>query len=296
MTRHTDQLSPLLIAGPTASGKSAYAMARATERPSVIINADSMQVYADLRVLTARPMPEDEAAVPHRLYGHVDGSEAYSAGRYAREVADVLAAAAREGRRPIIVGGTGLYFSALLAGLSPIPEIPVGIRTRWRDEAALLGSGELHRRLAARDPVMAARLSPSDPQRIVRALEVVDATGRSLAFWQAVPGTPILNEDACERILIVPQRDRLMARVDARLQRMIETGALDEVRLLLTRGLAPDLPLMRALGVAQFARHLAGETTLEAAADATADATRAYIKRQVTWTKRNMISWNKILM
>jgi tRNA dimethylallyltransferase len=284
-------VKPLLIAGPTASGKSAYAMTRAAERPSVIINADSMQVYRDLSVLTARPEVADEAAVPHRLYGHVDGAEAYSAGRFAREVADVLVAAGRDGLRPIIVGGTGLYFSALLSGLSPIPEIPANVRARWREAAAALEPGELHRLLAARDPVMAARLHPSDPQRIIRALEVLDATGRSLALWQATPGTPILAAEACERVVIMPERARLMARIEARLERMVEAGALDEVGRLTARGLPPDLPIMRALGVVEFAAHLAGHSTLAEALGRTTDATRAYVKRQLTWIKRNMIAW-----
>jgi len=284
-------LKPLLIAGPTASGKSAYALDAARRTQSLIINADSMQVYRDLRVLTARPSPEDEAEIPHGLYGHVDGSEAYSAGRYMREVLDVLAQARAAALRPVIVGGTGLYFKALLNGLSPVPAIPEDIRARWREEAERLGTSRLHKQLQVRDPEMAARLKPTDPQRITRALEVLDATGVSLAIWQRSPGIPVLDEAACERVIIMPDRATLYARADARFDAMLATGALEELRALVARRLDPGLPVMRALGVPELAAHLAGKTSLEEAIATAKLETHRYIKRQTTWLKRHMSSW-----
>jgi tRNA dimethylallyltransferase len=285
---------PLLIFGPTASGKSAYALAQAAERPSLIVNADSMQVYADLRVLTARPSPADEAAAPHALYGHVDGAEAYSTGRYLRDLAPVLARAAAEGRRPIVVGGTGLYFRAILHGLSPIPEIPAEIRARWRGHQADTPPAALHALLAARDPETAARLRPTDPQRVVRALEVLDATGRPLSRWQAEPGRPLLDAAACTCVVIAPPRQTVLARVDARFDAMVAAGACDEVARLVARGLDPGLPVMRALGVPPLAAHLSGAVDL-ASAVATAKAdTRAYVRRQLTWLRRNMASWKNL--
>jgi tRNA dimethylallyltransferase len=269
-------------------------MARAAEQPSLIINADSMQVYADLRILSARPSAADEAHVPHALYGHVDGAEAYSAGRYVREVAVVLERAAGEGRRPIIVGGTGLYFKALLDGLSPVPAIPHDIRTFWRDVAARHEPPDLHAILAARDPEMAARLRPSDPQRVTRALEVIEATGQSLSVWQATPGVPLIDEADCERVAILPPREALYARADARLDAMVTHGALDEIAKLRARNLDAALPVMRALGVPQLMQHALGAMSLDDALAAAKLETRRYIKRQQTWISRNMTSWKHL--
>ena len=285
-------LPPLLIAGPTASGKSALALQRAAREAAIIVNADSMQVYKDLRVLTARPSELEEARAPHALYGFVDGADAYSTGRYMTDVARVLEAAARDGLRPIIVGGTGLYFKALLEGLSPVPAIPGDIRAHWRLEAERLGPSELHAVLAGRDPEMAARLRPSDPQRVTRALEVLEATGRSLAHWHEVPGTPMIDAFACEKIVVMPEREALFARADARFDAMMAAGALAEVQGLVVRDVDPALPVMRALGVPQLIQYVAGQVTLEhAVAGAKAD-TRHYIKRQLTWIKRNMSAWS----
>ena len=281
---------PLLIAGPTASGKSATAMAQAARVPSVIINADSMQVYGDLRVLTARPSLEDEALVPHALYGHVDGAESYSAGRYVREVGLVLARASEKGRRPIIVGGTGLYFKALLEGLSPVPAIAEDVRAYWRAQAEALGPAQLHDALAKRDPEMAARLRPSDPQRVTRALEVLEATGQSLAVWQQTPGVPLIDPATCEQVAVALDRADLYARADARFDAMIEGRALGEVARLALRGLDTALPVMRALGVPQLMQHIRGEVTLAEAAAGAKMATRRYIKRQLIWFKRNKIT------
>jgi|SRR5581483_10355123 len=288
------QKRAILIAGPTATGKSRLALALAERLGGIVINADSMQVYGELRILTARPTPEEEARVPHALYGFVSGAEAYSAGRYAGDVARALEAACRSGQVPIIVGGTGLYFKVLLEGLSPVPVIDAAVRERWRAEASARPAPELHAVLAARDPAMAARLMPTDPQRIVRALEVLESTGRSLADWQAESGTPVLKEADTLRLLVLPNRAIQAQAIEARLDAMIAAGALEEVRRLMRLGLSTELPVMRALGVAPLAAHLAGDLTLEDAAGAAKAETRQYAKRQMTWYRRNMISWHHI--
>lgn len=281
----------LLIAGPTASGKSALALEAAEAFGGEIVNADSMQVYADLRVLTARPGPEDEARVPHHLYGVLDGSEVCSAARWAAMARTAIEAIATRGRLPIVVGGTGLYFRALTEGLSPIPEIPDINRQAARVLVEELGAPGAHAYLAERDPATAAQLRPSDPQRIARALEVLAATGRGLADWQREPGAGALAADYV-RCVLMPPRAYLAERVRTRLERMVAEGALAEVRALVARGLDPDLPAMKAVGVGPFARHLAGELSLEAAVEAAAAQTRRYVKRQVTWARTQMIAWN----
>ena len=286
---------PILIAGPTASGKSALALRIAEALGGVVINADAMQVYRELRVLSARPSAEDEVRAPHWLYGHVPAREAYSVGRYVADVAVALERAVAAGLRPIIVGGTGLYFKALLEGLSPIPEIAPEVRAHWRAEAQRWGAAGLHAVLASRDPDMADLLSPADTQRLTRALEVFDGTGLSLAHWQRQKGTPLLDGAATVGLAIRPDRATLLARCDARFDQMMAAGALDEVRGLLDAGLDPKLPVMGALGVAPLAAFLRGEQGLD---DATARAkleTRRYIKRQLTWLKRNMVSWNSAI-
>ena len=284
----------ILIAGPTASGKSALALRLAQEAGGSIINADSMQVYRELRVLTARPSVEDEARVPHLLYGHVPAAEAYSAGRYAREAAAAIAEVRRAGRRPVIVGGTGLYFRALLQGLSPIPEVPADVRAHWRTQAQRLAPEALHAILATRDPEMAARLRPTDPQRVTRALEVLEGTGRSLAYWQHQPGEPVLAEHDTIRLVVMPERDELSRRCDARFAQMMEQGAMDEVGILARLNLEPGLPAMRALGVAPLLQLLAGELTKQAAIETASAETRQYAKRQLTWLRSNMRSWRSL--
>jgi tRNA dimethylallyltransferase len=281
----------VLIAGPTASGKSAAALALARALGGMIINADSMQVYRELRVLTARPDAADLVAIPHRLYGTVPATEAYSVGQWLSDAAGAIAEARTEGRVPIIVGGTGLYFKTLLEGLAPIPDIPRETRELWRERAGTLAAGALHRELAARDAVMAARLRPSDPQRIVRALEVIDATGVSLADWQGTAGSPILKDDAVLKLVVAPERDAIYAAIDARFDRMIEQGALEEVEALTALGLDEGLPLTRALGVRELAAHLAGALSLEEAATKAKTESRRYAKRQMTWAKRFMADW-----
>jgi tRNA dimethylallyltransferase len=284
----------ILIAGPTASGKSGLAAGLAERLGGTVINADSMQVYRELRILTARPTAEDEARVPHALYGFVSGAEAYSAGRYAVDVARAIGQARAAGRVPIVVGGTGLYFKVLLEGLSPVPPADPQVRDFWRAQARARPASELHAVLAARDPETAARLMPTDPQRIVRALEVLESTGRSLAEWQRAPGHPVLSERETVRLMVMPERSALDAGIEARFDAMMAAGALEEVRTLLAFGYSSELPLMRALGVAPLARHLGGAVALSDAIATAKSETRKYAKRQRTWLKRNMSSWNAI--
>ena len=286
----------ILIAGPTASGKSAIALALAEKLGGVVINADSMQVYSDLRVLSARPSAEDEARVPHALYGCVAAGDAYSVGRWLEDVQGAIDDARRLSQLPIITGGTGLYFKALLEGLSPIPDIPAEIRDHWRGEAGSRSAEELHALLGERDPQMARRLRPSDPQRVIRALEVFDATGCSLAEWQNEPGVPVLTGEQTARFFVSPPRETLYARIDQRFETMIESGALDEVRALAGQNLDPGLPVLRALGVKPLMQMLAGKATQEEAMTRTKTDTRRYAKRQLTWAKRNMIAWKSIFL
>ena len=286
----------ILIAGPTACGKSAAALALGERLGGVIINADSMQVYSDFRVLSARPRDEDEARVPHALYGFVPAANAYSVGQWLEDVKAAVDDAKRQARIPIITGGTGLYFKALLEGLSPVPDIPGDVRKHWRDMAREKGAEELHGLLAERDPLMAARLRPSDPQRVIRALEVFDATGRSLALWHAEPGEPLLSEEQAACVFIEPPREMLYERIDNRFDAMLEEGALEEVKLLGAQKLDPGLPAMRALGVKPLMAMLKGDIEREEAIARAKTETRRYAKRQLTWAKSNMIAWNRIFV
>jgi len=283
----------VLIAGPTASGKSALAVALAERLNGVVINADSMQVYAELAILTARPGASEVARAPHRLYGHIPAKEAYSVGRWLVDVRDALQATSAEGRLPIIVGGTGLYFEALLKGLSPVPSISPDIRAHWRAESARLGPELLHAELAKRDPEMAARLRASDPQRVSRALEVVDSTGRSLAAWQEQTGAPLIASQEALRVVLMPTREALYTCCNSRFDAMLEAGALTEVAALMAQDLPPELPAMRATGVRELAGHLRGDLGIEQAAEAAKAETRRYAKRQATWIRGRMADWTK---
>jgi tRNA dimethylallyltransferase len=279
----------ILIAGPTASGKSALALALAEKLGGTIINADSMQVYRDLRIITARPTPKEEARVPHRLYGHVDAAENYSVGRWCTEVAEVLAATRREGHPAIVVGGTGLYFSALTRGLAAVPPIPAQIRNEVRARLASDGAEALHADLTRRDPAMAARLMPGDRARVTRALEVILATGRSLLLWHEANMPARVDAALAAKVFLMPDRDALLRRVEARFDAMMAAGALDEVRALAARRLDPNLPAMKAHGVPWLIRHLNGEIALAEAAEGGKRETRQYTKRQATWF-RNQLS------
>ncbi|RXG99660.1 tRNA (adenosine(37)-N6)-dimethylallyltransferase MiaA [Bradyrhizobium zhanjiangense] len=278
----------VLIAGPTASGKSALALELALATGGVVINADSMQVYRDLRIITARPTGADEALVPHRLYGHVDAAVNFSAGAWVRDAARVLEAATAEGRMPIFIGGTGLYFKALTAGLSVVPPIPAEVRGDVRARLERNGVEALHAELAHRDPRAAERLNLRDRTRIARALEVVEATGRSLLDWHREGQPPLLSKGSFRAVFLAPERDELYARIDARFDAMLGAGALGEVERLAARHLDPLLPAMKAHGVPALIRHLRGELSLDEAATIGRADTRHYAKRQFTWFRHQL--------
>jgi len=278
----------VLIAGPTASGKSALALELAQAFGGEIINADSMQVYRDLRVLTARPSAEEEARAPHHLYGHRDAAENCSVGTWLADVAQALARVRDQKRLPIVVGGTGLYFRALTRGLAKIPPTPEPIRAAVRAQLDAVGPEALHAVLKARDPASAERLRPRDHVRITRALEVLEATGRPISQWQQTNLPPALAPDDAIAIFLAPERERLYSRINQRFHDMMDQGAPDEARALLARALDPTLPAMKAHGMPWFARHFAGEISREAlVAGAQAD-TRHYAKRQMTWFRHQL--------
>jgi tRNA dimethylallyltransferase len=281
----------ILIAGPTASGKSALALRLAEKLGGTIVNADSMQVYRDLRIITARPSPADEARVPHRLYGHVDASENYSVGRWCRDVAEALAETAAQGHVPILVGGTGLYFKALTRGLAAVPPIPAEIRAQVRGRLQSEGVGPLYGELAKCDPVTAQRLMPNDRSRILRALEVVLATGRSLSDWHRDGQSALIDPERAAKVFITCERRQLVARIEIRFAAMLKAGALKEVAVLAARRLDPMLPAMKAHGVPWLIRHLNGAISLEEAAEGSIMDTRRYAKRQVTWFRNQMKDW-----
>lgn len=280
----------MLIAGPTASGKSALALALAERLGGIVLNADSMQVYGDLHVLTARPTVAETARVPHGLYGHVDADTDYSVGRWLADAEAALADAWRAGRVPIFVGGTGLYFRALTQGLAAIPPVPEAVRTQVRGDAEALGNDALHARLSGADPETAVRLNPNDRQRVLRALEVMTATGRPLARWQADAQAPVLGAGHARLVLAV-DRALLRRRIDARFEGMMAAGALEEVRTLAARHLDPSRTVLKAHGAPALTRHLEGRITLqEAIAEGQAD-TRRYAKRQDTFFRHQMPDW-----
>ena len=278
----------MLIAGPTASGKSALALGLAEQLGGIVINTDSMQVYADLQVLTARPTFDEEARVPHRLYGHVDAAVNYSAGSFVSDAAAALAEARALGRLPIFIGGTGLYFKALTRGLSAVPPIPAEVRENVRARLERDGVEALHAELVRRDPVTAARLKPRDRTRIARALEVVVATGRALTDWHSEGQPPLLAPGEFRALFLAPEREALYARIDARFGAMLQAGALDEVERLAARRLDPLLPAMKAHGVPPLMKYLKGEISLAEAAEIGRADTRHYAKRQFTWFRHQL--------
>ncbi|TMJ33856.1 MAG: tRNA (adenosine(37)-N6)-dimethylallyltransferase MiaA [Alphaproteobacteria bacterium] len=282
----------VLIAGPTASGKSALALALAEELGAIVINADSMQVYRDLRIITARPTPEEEARVLHRLYGHVDAADNYSTGRWCVDAGAALREAQAQGRLAIVVGGTGLYFKALTHGLAAIPPIPVETRSQVRAQLQAQGVSGLYAELCERAPETAQRLMPNDRARIARALEVIRATGRSLAHWQREGMRPALDPRKAVRIFLQVERMELYARIDARFDAMLAAGAVEEVTRLRSRDLDPALPAMKAHGVPWLIRHLAGEIDLATAVAGAKRDTRRYTKRQATWFRHQLPDWN----
>jgi tRNA dimethylallyltransferase len=281
----------ILIAGPTASGKSALALDLAEKLDGVIVNADSMQVYHDLRIITARATPDEEARVPHRLYGHIDAAENYSVGRWCRDIGEALDDIAALGRVPILVGGTGLYFKVLTAGLAAVPPIPAEIREKVRSQLQSEGVAPLYAELIERDPVTAHRLMPLDRSRIARALEVMLATGRSLTDWHrdGLPG--LIDPSRAAKIFLTCERKQLVARIETRFAAMLTAGALEEVRALSERQLDPLLPAMKAHGVPWLIRHFTGEISLDEAAAGAIMDTRRYAKRQHTWFRNQMKDW-----
>lgn len=284
-------IEAVLIAGPTASGKSALAIQAAEALGGVVINADSMQVYRDLRIITARPSAEEEAQVPHQLFGHVEAAENYSVGRWCRDVAGVLDDVRKLGAVPILVGGTGLYFKALTTGLAAVPPIPEDVRALVRGRIATEGAPALHVELMQRDPATAARLMINDRSRIARALEVVLATGRPLSDWHRDGLPPLIDAGKATKVFITCERKELVRRIETRFHAMLKGGALEEVRALAARRLDPLLPAMKAHGVPWLIRHFNGEITLEAAAEGGIMDTRRYAKRQVTWFRNQMKDW-----
>ena len=287
----------LFIAGPTASGKSAFALEVAGRHDGIIINADSMQVYRDLPVLTACPPVEEEAIAPHRLYGFLDGTEVCSVAFWAEKAMQEIESAWEADKLPILVGGTGMYFKVLLDGIAKIPDIPEQIRSSVRSECLLNGSQALHGELQDVDPQAAVRLAPGDSQRVCRAVEVFRATGIPLSTWQKdTPPGPMAKLDGAggvDKVAIIPERNELYRRCDLRFDHMLESTAIAEVEALVARQLSSDLPIMRALGVPALAAYLAGSVSLDEASTEAKMQTRRFAKRQLTWLRNQFSHWNK---
>ena len=285
----------ILIAGPTASGKSGAAIGIAAATGGVIVNADSMQVYRNLQVLTSRPTARDEARAPHRLYGYMDAGVACSTGMWLNDLAKVLADIWAAGKTAILVGGTGLYFRSALEGLAEVPEIPLEVRNKWRDRLAAQGAEALHGVLSKLDSTEAARFEPGDGQRIVRALEVLEATGKPLSwFHRKARHSAVLAGADVQKIVVRPARDVLYERINSRFDEMMKEGALEEARALLALGLPEDLPAMKAIGVRALGEYLGGRCSLEDATETAKRETRNYAKRQMTWVRGQMADWTMV--
>ncbi len=278
----------ILITGPTASGKSALAIDMARRHNGVVINADSMQVYDTLHVLTARPFERDMEGIPHHLYGHVPASQHYSTGEWFRDAVEVLEAVRRGGRIPVFVGGTGLYFKALTGGLSDMPAVPADIREDVRRRLQQDGAEALHAVLSQKDPETAQTLRPGDGQRIARALEIFAATGQSIRVFQARQGPVAIDPDQALKIVVLPDRALLRQRIDRRFAGMLDGGAVDEVKMLLSLNLKPEMPAMKAIGVPQIAAMLAGTMSKDEVIETASAATRQYAKRQMTWFRNQL--------
>ena len=296
MTDLMDDLDAILITGPTASGKSALALRLAREANGVVVNADSMQVYDTLRVLTARPSEKEMEGVPHLLYGHVPATSTYSTGEWLRDVTALLPELRAGGRLPVFVGGTGLYFKALTGGLSDMPEISQDLRCRLRLQLKDEGPEALYAELSRRDPLVAESLRPRDGQRIVRALEVLEETGRSISELQGKQGPKVIDPARAKKLVVLPDRNILHARIDRRFEKMLDSGAVDEVRALMALHPAPDAPVMKAIGMAQIAEMLEGGMSREEVIERGSALTRQYAKRQMTWFRNQMDeSWERIV-
>ena len=278
----------VLIAGPTASGKTALSAEIAKTLGAVAINADSMQVYADLPILSAQPTAEEKAAAPHLLFGHIAAERNYSVGQWLDDARAALDSCRAQGAPPVFVGGTGMYFKALLRGLSDIPAVPEEVRARVRAECEGVAPAELHARLSRLDPETATRLRPSDPQRLIRALEIFAAFRTPLARFQGARQPPLLDAARCACVFLAPERAALNARIDARFDRMMENGALDEVLRLRAQGLDRALPALRAVGVPGLMDHLDGACTLDEAIARGKRDSRRYAKRQFTFARTQL--------
>jgi tRNA dimethylallyltransferase len=281
-----DPERPVLIAGPTASGKSAFALAIAERQGGIVVNADAIQVFSDWRVLTARPDTAEEARAPHALYGHIPGDQAYSVGHWLREVAPLL----QGGPRPIIVGGTGLYFTALTEGLADIPPTPPEVRAQGQD---LLRQEGLQAMIAALDGATQSRIDLQNPARVARAWEVLQATGRQIAAWQDDTPPPLLPLDRAQPFVLDAPKDWLTPRIDQRFDKMVETGALDEARRNAPTW-HPGLPSAKAIGAQELIRYVQGEVTLEYACERATILTRQFAKRQRTWFRARMSAWDTL--
>ncbi|GHB31660.1 tRNA dimethylallyltransferase [Pseudovibrio japonicus] len=284
----------MLIAGPTASGKTALSIQLAKELDAWVVNADSMQIYSDLHILSARPSAEEESQAPHHLFGHVASDQPYSVMNWLTEFGEVLSAARAERRPLVVVGGTGLYFKSLLEGLSLLPDIPEDVREHWRGFAQDVSSDELHGALAERDEVMAERLHPSDTQRIVRALEVIEGTGKSLSVWQNERSTPLPMPEETVPVVLLPNRKVLHERIHRRFDLMMEHGAVEEACALWAKGLDPNLQVMKAIGVKQLAEAAQGVTSMEWAIEKAKTETRRYAKRQSTFFRGQLSNWRTL--
>lgn len=282
-----------LIAGPTASGKSDFALKLAQNNGSAVVNADSMQVYSVLRIITARPGEKDMADIDHYLYGYVAPNEYYSTGRWLKDVANFLD---ESGDTPLIfVGGTGLYFKALTEGLAQIPDIPQAVREHWRQRLKAEGASELHKILAQVDNCLAARVNSQDGQRIIRGLEVYEATGKPLSYWHNRKTKPLLADETVDKLLLIPERELVYRRIEKRFDHMVENGAIEEVKNLVQLKLDPQMPAMKAIGVPELIRVLEGSETLDAAIFSAKIETRRYAKRQTTWFRHQFGSdWKRI--
>lgn len=295
MENLVQDIDAILITGPTASGKSALAVRLAEKRNGVVINTDSMQVYDTLRMLTARPLDEEMEGITHHLYGHVAATKAYSTGEWLRDVASLLPDIRARGQLPIFVGGTGLYFKALTGGLSDMPEIPQEIRCEVRLRLKHEGPEALHSELAQKDPAVADALEARDGQRIVRALEVLQATGRSLVEFQGKQGPVIIDPARAQKFVVLPDRAVLHDRINRRFEKMLDQGAIDEVKALLAQNPSDDLPAMKAIGVREIAGMLNGEMSRAGVIERSSALTRQYAKRQMTWFRNQMDEdWRRI--
>jgi tRNA dimethylallyltransferase len=283
------RVDAVLIAGPTASGKSRAALDLAEAIGGTVINADSMQVYREARVLSARPSVEDMTRVPHALYGHVSVHEPYSVGRYQEDAARALSVVRGMNRIPVFAGGTGLYFTALMEGLAEIPAIPASVREAARSKLVAIGVAALHAELAVRDPDTASRLRPSDPQRVLRAYEVLQATGLPLAHWQTRMGKPVLDELRIARFVLDVPRSELRERIETRFRAMLAQGAVEEAQAL--KDLDPALPAARILGLRELWAHATGQIAEDEAVRLAVTATRQFAKRQTTWFRHRMRDW-----